>query len=72
MMKKYYYYKPSFIFFMIAAFLCSVAGLFLVIDGIHRIWEHKDARLKNQITRSIRVALGCAILTLHIMQFIHK
>ncbi len=57
---------------IIVDILAFSAGLFLVIDGIHRIWEHKDARLKNQITRSIRVALGCAILTLHIMQFIHK
>ncbi len=48
-MKKYYYYKPSFIFFMIAAFLCSVAGLFLVITGPYQeasiVWNAATAAL---------------------------
>ncbi|MEK6906719.1 MAG: hypothetical protein AABW81_03790, partial [Nanoarchaeota archaeon] len=52
--------------------LAFSGGLFLIADGIYRIWEHKDASLKKQITRSIRVALGFTIVTLHIMQFVHK
>jgi len=52
--------------------LAFSAGLFLVIEGICRLLEHKSATLKRQFTRSIRIALGLAILTLHVMQFIHK
>lgn len=52
--------------------LAFSGALFLISDGIYRIWEHKDANLKKQITRSVRIALGFAILTLHVMQFIHK
>ncbi len=47
-------------------------GLFLIIEGLYRIDEHSNATIKSQITRIIRVAGGCAIITLHIMQFIHK
>jgi len=52
--------------------LAFVAALFLVIEGIYRIDEHLHMPLKKQLTRAIRVAFGCAILTLHIMQFLHK
>ncbi len=52
--------------------LAFSGALFLISDGIYRIWEHKDANLKKQFTRSIRIALGFAILTLHVMQIVHK
>ncbi|MEK6872169.1 MAG: hypothetical protein AABX16_04670 [Nanoarchaeota archaeon] len=52
--------------------LAFSAGLFLVIEGCARILEHPSATLRRQSTRIIRVAAGCAILTLHIMQFVHK
>ena len=52
--------------------LAFSAALFLVVEGIYRIWEHKNASLKKQFTRSIRIAFGCAILTLHIIQFFYK
>ncbi len=53
-------------------FLAFFAALFLVIEGFARIIEHPSATLKRQTTRIIRIAFGCAILTLHIIQFIHK
>lgn len=53
-------------------FLAFFAALFLVIEGFYRISEHKTASLKRQSTRIIRIAFGCAILTLHIIQFMHK
>ena len=52
--------------------LAFLAGVFLVIEGLVRIYEHPDANLKRQITRIIRVSAGFAILTLHVMQFVHK
>ena len=51
------------------AFLVAV---FLVIEGIIRIAEHPQASLKRQLTRPIRIAIGCAIITLHVLQFLHK
>lgn len=53
-------------------FLAFVAALFLIIEGIYRLHEHKYATLSKQFTRSIRIAFGCAIVTLHVMQFLHK
>jgi|GEM_PF-2201124 hypothetical protein len=53
----------------IAAFIIA---LFLIIEGIYRIYEHLNFSLNKQITRSIRIAIGVCIATLHILQFIHK
>src|SRR3989344_6136133 len=53
-------------------FLAFFAALFLVLEGFARIFEHKSASLKRQSTRIIRIAFGCAILTLHVIQFLHK
>jgi len=52
--------------------LAFIAALFLFVEGIARIIEHPSASLKRQATRIIRVAFGAAIMTLHIIQFIHK
>mgnify|MGYP001599182605 FL=1 len=53
-------------------FFAFFAGLFLFIEGFARIFEHPDASLKRQFTRIIRISFGVGLLTLHIMQFIHK
>ena len=49
-----------------------LAGLFLIIEGLYSINKNKNFGVKNQIHRIIRVAFGCAIVTLHIIQFLHK
>lgn len=49
-----------------------IMGAFLVIEGVWDILHHATAYLKSQITRCIRVWLGVCILTIHIMQFLHK
>ncbi|MEK6895258.1 MAG: hypothetical protein AABX48_01950 [Nanoarchaeota archaeon] len=49
-----------------------IAALFLFLEGSYRIYEHKNMSLKNQFTRAIRVAFGCSIISLHIIQFLHK
>ena len=55
--------------FDILAFLFAA---FLVIEGIYRIVEHSNITLKHQLTRSIRIAFGCAILSIHLMQYMYK
>lgn len=52
--------------------LAFLAAVFLVVEGFVRIFEHKTATLKRQFTRIVRIMFGCAILTLHVMQFMHK
>jgi len=46
--------------------------LFLVGEGVYRIYEHKNYSLPRQATRSMRIAFGMAIITLHFMQFLYK
>ncbi len=45
---------------------------FLIIEGITDIFVHRQYLVRRQLTRCLRVALGCSILTIHTMQFIHK
>ena len=52
--------------------LAVIVTLFLIIEGSYSIFKNKEEPLKNQITRSVRIAIGLTILTVHILQFIHK
>ena len=52
--------------------LAFFLAIFLILEGVYRIWEHKNDRLKKQITRSIRIAFGFGILTLHLVQISYK
>jgi divalent metal cation (Fe/Co/Zn/Cd) transporter len=52
--------------------LAFLAALFLIVEGFYRIYEHRDDRFVRQLTRAIRVAFGCSIVTLHVMQYLHK
>lgn len=53
-------------------YLAFIAGFFLIFEGIYRLHEHKYAPLSKQFTRILRIAFGCSIVTLHILQFLHK
>jgi len=57
---------------LIVDVLAFLAATFLIVEGVSRIYLNRSHPLKQQLTRSIRIAFGCAILTLHIMQFLHK
>ncbi|MBW3015771.1 hypothetical protein KY330_05080 [Candidatus Woesearchaeota archaeon] len=48
------------------------AAVFLIIEGVWRIVEHRGQPLRKQFTRTLRVGFGFAIATIHILQFIHK
>lgn len=52
--------------------LALSVAIFLVIEGFIRIIEHPSCSLKRQLTRPIRIAIGFAIITIHILQFLHK
>ena|SRR3989338_3214150 len=52
--------------------LAFLAAVFLVVEGVYSIILHTEEPFKNQFSRSLRIAFGCAILTLHTMQFLHK
>ncbi|MFA5260751.1 MAG: hypothetical protein WC450_05930 [Candidatus Omnitrophota bacterium] len=47
-------------------------GLFLLTEGLHDIFQHRLCHVKKQWARSFRVGIGCSILLIHIMQFLHK
>lgn len=49
-----------------------MAGLFLVSEGAYKIIKYKHVSVGGQFTRIVRVAFGLAIITIHILQFIHK
>jgi len=57
---------------VIIDFVAFLAGLFLVAEGLIGIFKHKSSSINNQLARIIRVSIGFAILTLHIIQFLHK
>ena len=48
------------------------AALFLIIEGIAKIFKNFKQPIKKQVTRIIRIVFGFAILTLHIIQILHK
>ncbi len=48
------------------------AALFLVVEGFYSIVASKGDSLKKHMLRAIRISFGCAIITLHIMQVLHK
>ena len=52
--------------------LAFLASIFLIVEGLARIYEHPNATIKRQLTRIIRIMAGFGILALHIIQFIHK
>jgi len=57
---------------IIVDLLAFAVAIFLVIEGTYRLSEHKNMGLKRQLTRSIRIAIGCAIITIHVLQFFAK
>ncbi|MEK7615604.1 MAG: hypothetical protein AAB420_00170 [Patescibacteria group bacterium] len=65
--------KCSYLDPILVDLLAFSAGLFLVLEGLYRIIEHQEIKTtKDRLFLAIRIAFGCAIITLHVMQFIHK
>lgn len=49
-----------------------IAGFFLIVEGVLAIFRQRNIFWAYQLTRILRVCLGCSITTIHILQFIHK
>lgn len=64
--------KCSYLDPIIIDLLAFAVGLFLVIEGLIMINKNISEQTKVHLTRITRVAFGCAILTIHIIQFLHK
>ena len=52
--------------------LSFFGAAFLISEGFYKIFKNKESSFKNQLTRIIRIILGFSILTLHIIQLLHK
>ena len=52
--------------------LAFCGGLFLIVEGLFSIHKNENNKVVTQLTRITRVTLGVAIVTIHIIQFIHK
>lgn len=48
------------------------AGCFLVVESLVDIFYHRDSPVSKQLTRCVRMAFGSAIVTIHVLQFVHK
>jgi len=57
---------------LIIDILAFLVGAFLVTESIVGILIDKKRLLKYILTRCVRMSIGFSILTVHIMQFIHK
>jgi hypothetical protein len=49
-----------------------LAGLFLFVEGLADIAFHRHLTVVKQSGRMIRICFGVSIVTIHIMQFLHK
>ena len=64
--------KCSYLDPWIIDILAFVAALFLIIEGFAKIIKNHNSSIKIQFTRIIRIMFGFSIITLHIIQFLHK
>ena len=52
--------------------IAFLAALFLIVEGLVRVFKNKSDSMDIQLTRMTRVSIGFAVLTLHIIQFLYK
>ncbi len=66
------YEKCSYLDPWIVDLLAFGVGIFLVIDGFCSIIKNKADPIVKNYSRIIRILIGISILTLHVLQFLHK
>ena len=49
-----------------------IITVFLFIEGLVAIFNHKESKVASQITRCLRMCIGSGIFVVHVLQFIHK
>lgn len=52
--------------------MAFAAGLFLILEGLRDVVAHRECKVSAQLGRAARICLGAGIITIHIIQFIHK
>ncbi|MBU1999222.1 MAG: hypothetical protein ABIG46_00475 [Candidatus Omnitrophota bacterium] len=57
---------------LIIDIVALIAGFFLICESLVDIFFHKQSPVVKQLVRCVRMAFGSAIVTIHILQFIHK
>ncbi len=65
-------YACSYLDPIIVDILALSAALFLIIEGFVKIFQNSKQTPKKQLTRIIRIVFGFAIVTLHVIQIMHK
>lgn len=45
------------------------AGIFLIAEGLYKIFYSKDPSIQTQLLRVVRVIIGTCIFTIHLLQF---
>jgi len=46
-----------------------LAGIFLIVEGLYKIFTAKVPAVKDQVLRTIRVIIGSCVFTIHLLQF---
>lgn len=46
-----------------------LAGGFLVIEGLYKIFSSEKPLLRDQVFRTFRVIIGTTVFTIHLLQF---
>ena len=49
-----------------------IIGLFIFGEGLYDFYRHIKTASIHQLARCARVGIATAIITIHVMQFIHK
>ena len=49
-----------------------IAGLFLVVEGLYKIFSSEKPLLRDQLFRAFRVVIGTTVFTIHLLQFMRN
>ena len=54
---------------LIIDWVAFIAGIFLIVEGLYKIFSSKNPSLRDQICRAVRVLIGTCVFTIHLLQF---
>ena len=54
---------------LIIDWVAFLAGIFLMVEGLYKIFSSKNPTLRDQVLRAIRVLIGTCVFTIHLLQF---
>jgi len=53
-------------------YLAFSIALFLILEGMYDIYQHKYSNVRSQLRRCARVCTGVSIIMVHVLQLLHK